>query len=100
MAKRMRKALIPALFVICGVLASRFWSTVGAPDGVCQAEMVGAVATGLLACAGTDLLVKELGDPALGSAVLNRMNVQSMQNNFGSFLSGTIEFQLQENKEK
>jgi hypothetical protein len=66
----MRKAFIPALFVICGVLASRFWSTIGVPDGVCPVEMAGAVATGLLACTGTELLAKEVADPALESTVL------------------------------
>jgi len=66
----MRKALIPALFVICGVLASRFWSTIGVTDEDCKVEIVGAVAVPLFACVGTELLAKEVADPALESAVL------------------------------
>jgi hypothetical protein len=67
----MRKALIPALFVICGVSASRFWSTIGVTDEECKVDIVGAVAAPLFACVGTELLAKEVADPALDGAVLS-----------------------------
>jgi hypothetical protein len=96
----MRKALIPALFVICGLVASRFWSSIGVPDGVCPVEMVGAVATGLLACTETELLAKDIEDPAFESAALYLVDSVRVRDNFTSFLSGTIEFRVHENKEK
>ena len=80
----MRKALIPLLFVVCGALTSRFWSSVGIPDGVCQAEIVGAVATPLLTCVGTDLLAREVAEPALKSAAAHLVDMQNVH--LASFL--------------
>jgi hypothetical protein len=96
----MRKALIPALFVVCGALTSKLWSDIGISDAVCQAEIFGAVATPLLTCVGTELLAREVTEPALHSAALQRVDIQNVRNDLASFLLEAVQFQLQQNGEK
>jgi hypothetical protein len=55
----MRKALIPALFVLSGLLGSTLWNSVLSPPGVSQAEITGAIAQPMLKRVVQELLKRE-----------------------------------------
>ena len=96
----MRKALIPVLFVFCGALTSRLWSSIGIPGGVCQAEIVGAIATPLFTCVGMELLAREVAGPALHSPAAHLVDTQNVREGLASFVLEAVQFQIQQNREK
>lgn len=63
----MKKALIPALVVVSGAMASSLWRTVELRCDVTQVEVAGTIAGPLLRCLGQELLTSETAEAVLSS---------------------------------
>jgi hypothetical protein len=56
----MKRALIPAVFVVCGAFASVAWRTVELPCQVSRLEIASAIASPILRCLANELFTHEL----------------------------------------
>jgi hypothetical protein len=86
----MKKALIPALFVICGTMASSLWRTVDLRCDVTQIEVASAVARPLLHCIARELFTRAIADSAMSSGAQVAEQLQGPEGSMASLLVQSV----------
>lgn len=85
----MRKALIPTVFVLAGVVATNLWSRVKLPCETLQIDMARAVMSQLLTSAVDELLTANRCSGVVSSASRLVVKVAAPRDDFASFLNGS-----------
>lgn len=86
----MKKALIPALFVICGTMASSLWKSVDLRCDVTQIEIASAVARPLLHCIAEKLFTSAIAESGMSGGAQVAEQLQGPGGSMASLLTRPV----------